>query len=100
MVAGRKCAEFAINTSWHFPSYLHLMPTHRRAARGWCSFNDHIAIAVSRLTDLIAETKAKNPQLGADLEREFRTLSSRVPFGLNFERHRPEAVELPHRAPW
>jgi adenine-specific DNA-methyltransferase len=52
---------------------------------------------VSRLTDLIAETKAKNPQLGADLEREFRALSSRVPFGLNFERHRPEAVELPHR---
>jgi adenine-specific DNA-methyltransferase len=52
---------------------------------------------VSRLTDLIAETKAKNPQLGADLEREFRALSSRLPFGLNFERHRPEAVELPHR---
>lgn len=52
---------------------------------------------MSRLTDLIAETKAKNPQLGADLEREFRALSSRVPFGLNFERHRPEAVELPHR---
>lgn len=52
---------------------------------------------MSRLTDLIAETKTKNPQLGADLEREFRALSSRVPFGLNFERHRPEAVELPHR---
>jgi adenine-specific DNA-methyltransferase len=52
---------------------------------------------VSRLTDLITETKAKNPQLGTDLEREFRALSSRVPFGLNFERHRPEAVELPHR---
>lgn len=52
---------------------------------------------MSRLTDLIAETKAKNPQLGVDLEREFRALSSRVPFGLNFERHRPEAVELPNR---
>ena len=52
---------------------------------------------MSRLTDLIVETKAKNPQLGADLEREFRALSSRVLFGLNFERHRPEAVELPHR---
>ncbi|WP_337171564.1 DNA methyltransferase [Gemmatimonas aurantiaca] len=52
---------------------------------------------MSRLTDLIAETKAKNPQLGADLEREFRALSSRVSFGLNFERHRPEAVELPQR---
>lgn len=33
--------------------------------------------------------------MGADLEREFRALSSRLPFGLNFERHRPEAVELP-----
>lgn len=52
---------------------------------------------MSRLTDLIAKTKAKDPQLGADLEREFRALSSRLSFGLNFERHRPEAVELPHR---
>jgi adenine-specific DNA-methyltransferase len=52
---------------------------------------------VSRLTDLIAQAKAKDPELGADLEREFRVLSSRLPFGLNFERHRPEAVELPQR---
>lgn len=49
---------------------------------------------VSRLTDLIAQSKAKDAQLGADLEREFKALSSRLPFGLNFERHRPEAVEL------
>lgn len=52
---------------------------------------------MSRLTDLISETKARDQQLGADLEREFRALSSRLPFGLNFERHRPEAVELPLR---
>ena len=52
---------------------------------------------MSRLTDLIAHTKAKDPQLGADLDREFKVLSSRLPFGLNFERHRPEAVELPQR---
>ena len=52
---------------------------------------------MSRLTDLIAKTKAKDPQLGADMEREFRALSSRLSFGLNFERHRPEAVELPQR---
>lgn len=52
---------------------------------------------MSRLTDLITKTKVKDPQLGADLEREFRALSSRLSFGLNFERHRPEAVELPHR---
>jgi len=52
---------------------------------------------VSRLTDLIAQAKAKDPQMGADLEREYKALSSRLPFGLNFERHRPEAVELPQR---
>jgi adenine-specific DNA-methyltransferase len=50
---------------------------------------------VSRLTELIAKAKAKDPQLGADMEREFKALSSRLSFGLNFERHRPEAVELP-----
>ena len=52
---------------------------------------------MSRLTDLIAQAKAKDSQMGADLEREFKVLSSRLPFGLNFERHRPEAVELPQR---
>ena len=50
---------------------------------------------MSRLTDLIAYTKAKDPALGEELEREFRVLSSRRAFGLNFERHRPESVELP-----
>jgi hypothetical protein len=52
---------------------------------------------LSRLTDLIAHAKAKDPQLGADLDKEFKVLSARLPFGLNFERHRPEAVELPER---
>src|SRR5258708_27256473 len=52
---------------------------------------------MSRLTDLNAQAKAKDSQMGVDLEREFKALSSRLPFGLNFERHRPEAVELPQR---
>lgn len=52
---------------------------------------------MSRLTDLLAQLKQREPALGADLEREFRVLSERLPFGLNFERHRPEAVELPGR---
>jgi adenine-specific DNA-methyltransferase len=52
---------------------------------------------MSRLTDLISQIKAKDQQTGADLEREYRVLSSRLAFGLNFERHRPEAVELPQR---
>lgn len=53
---------------------------------------------MSRLTDLIAQAKARDPQMGADLEREFQALSGRRAFGLNFERHQPEAVELPQRA--
>ncbi len=52
---------------------------------------------MSRLTDLIARAKTKDPQMGMDLEREFKALSSRLAFGLNFERHRPEVVELPKR---
>ncbi len=52
---------------------------------------------MSRLTDLITQAKAKDPRVGADLEREFKALSSRLSFGLNFERHRPEAVELSSR---
>lgn len=52
---------------------------------------------MSRLTEMIGQTKAKDARMGADLEREFKALSSRLSFGLNFERHRPEAVELPLR---
>lgn len=60
---------------------------------------DESGVEVSRLTDLLAQAKTLDPQMGADLEREFQALSSRLPFGLNFERHRPEAVELPDRTP-
>lgn len=52
---------------------------------------------MSRLTDLIARAKAKDSALGDELEREFKALGSRRAFGLNFERHRPESVELPGR---
>jgi len=52
---------------------------------------------MSRLTDLIAQAKANNPELGKELEREFKVLSTRRSFGLNFERHKPESVELPGR---
>ena len=53
---------------------------------------------MSRLTDLIAQAKMKDAELGSELEREFKTLASRRSFGLNFERHRPESVELPGRS--
>ena len=36
-------------------------------------------------------------QLGADLQQEVQALSDRRAFGLNFERHIPETVELPDR---
>lgn len=52
---------------------------------------------MASLNVLLAQVKEKDAQLGADLEREFNALSSRLPFGLNFERHRPEVVELPLR---
>lgn len=52
---------------------------------------------MSRLTDLIAQAKTKDLALGHELEREFKVLSARRSFGLNFERHRPESVELPGR---
>ena len=52
---------------------------------------------MSRLTDLLAQAKAKDADLGRELEREFKSLASRRSFGLNFERHRPESVELPGR---
>lgn len=49
---------------------------------------------MSRLTDLLRAAKQLDPRLGEDLEAEIRPLQKRLPFGLNFERHAPEAVEL------
>lgn len=52
---------------------------------------------MSRLTDLIARAKSENEELGKELEQEFKIFSSRRAFGLNFERHNPESIELPDR---
>ncbi len=52
---------------------------------------------MSRLTDLLRQLRAKDPQLASDLLAEVKALSSRRAFGLNFERHQPEAVNLPRR---
>ena len=49
---------------------------------------------MSRLTDLLRAAKQLDEQLGKDLEDEILPLQKRLPFGLNFERHAPEAVEL------
>jgi adenine-specific DNA-methyltransferase len=52
---------------------------------------------LSRLNDLIRQASEKDPALAADLQREVAALADRRSFGLNFERHVPEAVELPGR---
>src|SRR4051812_8371494 len=52
---------------------------------------------MSRLNDLLRELRAREPALARDLEREVAALADRRAFGLNFERHVPEAVELPGR---
>ena len=52
---------------------------------------------MSRLNDLLRELRTKEPALARDLEREVAALADRRAFGLNFERHVPEAVELPGR---
>ena len=52
---------------------------------------------MSRLSDLLAQVARLDPQLGADLGREVKALAGRRQFGLNFERHQPESVEMPGR---
>lgn len=52
---------------------------------------------MSRLNDLIRQVANKDPQLAKDIQRETDALADRRAFGLNFERHTPEAVELPGR---
>lgn len=54
---------------------------------------------MSRLTDIMRQLHVLNPQIGADLEAEIRALTRQRTFGLVFERHQPEAVELPGLKP-
>ena len=52
---------------------------------------------MSRLNDLLRELRSREPALARDLEREVAAVADRRAFGLNFERHVPEVVELPGR---
>lgn len=52
---------------------------------------------MSRLTELLRQARKADAQLAADLEAEVAALTKRRSFGLVFERHQPEAVELPGR---
>lgn len=52
---------------------------------------------MARIHELLVQLRASAPMLAADIEREFDVLAERRAFGLNFERHMPEVVELPGR---
>jgi adenine-specific DNA-methyltransferase len=52
---------------------------------------------VSRLTELIGRVERIDPSLAGELSASIKVLSDRREFGLNFERHVPESVELPAR---
>ncbi len=52
---------------------------------------------MSRLSSLLRQVENRDAQLAADLRQEVEALAGRRAFGLNFERHVPETVELPGR---
>ena len=52
---------------------------------------------MSRLSDLLRQARKVDPQLASDLESEISALQQRRTYGLVFEQHQPEAVELPGR---
>lgn len=52
---------------------------------------------MSRLTELLRRVEQRDPALAKELASEVKVLSGRRAFGLNFERHVPETVELPGR---
>ncbi len=52
---------------------------------------------MSTLSNLLRLVEQKDAQLAADIANEVKALSERREFGLNFERHTPEDVELPGR---
>ncbi len=52
---------------------------------------------MSRLSELMRELRVKDPALARELDVEVKALQERRAFGLNFERHVPETVELPGR---
>ncbi|MEX2375143.1 MAG: DNA methyltransferase [Dehalococcoidia bacterium] len=52
---------------------------------------------MSILSNLLRQVESLDASLAADLATEMKELQSRRAFGLNFERHIPETVELPGR---
>lgn len=52
---------------------------------------------MTNFSDLIERARSVDPDLARDLEAELRDLKSQRQFGLVFERHLPESVNLPGR---
>ncbi len=53
---------------------------------------------MARIHELMNQVGITNPELATALRSEYDALSGRRAFGLNFERHTPESVELPGKA--
>lgn len=53
---------------------------------------------MARINDLLRQLEARDPAFAEEISREVRALSERRAFGLNFERHTPEQVELSGRS--
>ncbi|MFF0111359.1 site-specific DNA-methyltransferase [Streptomyces prasinus] len=49
------------------------------------------------MTELLRQVQQADPSLAAELDAEMKALTGRRAFGLNFERHTPETVDLPGR---
>ncbi|MET8399351.1 DNA methyltransferase [Streptomyces sp900116325] len=64
-----------------------------RTASGWKPMGGRM----SRLTQLLRQVQQADPGLAAELDAEMKALTGRRAFGLNFERHTPETVDLPGR---
>src|SRR5699024_10847896 len=54
---------------------------------------------MSRLTDLLQKVSKLDPSLGAALSNEYQAVINSRNYGLVFEKHQPEAVELPSVTP-
>ena len=52
---------------------------------------------MARINDLLRQLERTDAGLAAEIQREYHAVAERRAFGLNFERHTPEAVELPGR---
>ena len=52
---------------------------------------------MARIHELVDQIKALDSGLAEEISKEVKALSDRREFGLNFERHTPEQVELPGR---